>query len=254
MKTGNQFDKNFVVGLSLKGDAVVAVMIILIGSFLLLKTTGILPPWFVVSFWALVLFMAGVAQIVISRTRPWGIVLIVLAAIMESNAMGITHLRFRNLWPLFIIGIGIIMLWQTLARNRKNYVWRILESSDSGINDSPDPDSGTLNLKYIFSGTDRKIRARNFKGGQISAVFGGFKLDLTHAEIEGDRAVLEAHAVFGGGEIIVPERWIVAVEGAGVFGGFEDKTRHYQTDPAQPAKTFVVKGSATFGAVVVRND
>lgn len=254
MNTGNQSGRNFVVGLSLKGDAVVAVMIILIGSFLLLKTTGILPPWFVVSFWALVLFVGGLAQILISRTRPWGLVLIVLAVIAELNALGITHLRFRNLWPLAIIAIGVLMLWQTLSGNRKSHIWRILEASESGNDDSREPDSGTVNLNYIFSGTDRRIRTRNFKGGQISAIFGGFKLDLTKAEIEGDRAVLEANAVFGGGEIIVPESWVVVTEGSGIFGGFEDKTRHYQPDPSQPVKTLVVRGSVVFGAVVVKND
>jgi hypothetical protein len=46
----------------------------------------------------------------------------------------------------------------------------------------------------------------------------------------------------------------VVTEGSGVFGGFDDKTRHFQPDPTQPVKTLVVKGAAVFGAVVVKND
>ena len=232
-------------------------MIILAGAFLLLKTTGILPPWFVISFWGLVFILGGIAQLLVStgaNARVWGIGLMLVGVIIELNALHITHLGFRNLWPLFIILLGCLMLWQALTGNKSLGVWRILESNEDSGEDPAASTPGSLNLNYVFSGTDRKIRSKNFKGGTISAVFGGLKLDLTRAEIEGDRAVLEANMVFSGAEIIVPESWVVVMEGSGIFGGFDDKTRHFQPDPTQPVKTLVVKGAAVFGAVVVKND
>jgi hypothetical protein len=42
------------------------------------------------------------------------------------------------------------------------------------------------------------------------------------------------------------------VEGGGVFGAFEDKSRHFQPDASQPAKTLIVRGAAIFGGVVVK--
>ena len=84
-------------------------------------------------------------------------------------------------------------------------------------------------------------------------MFGGYKVDFRHAEIHGDRAVLEANAFFGGGEIIVPEHWYVSMHGAGIFGGYTDKTRHFQPDPSKPTKTLIVKGLAMFGGVEVKN-
>lgn len=249
---------NFLTGLGIKGDAAAAIVIILVGAFLLLRTTGVLPPWFAISFWALLCVVGGLFQLLAAKNPSgylWGAGLIVVGAIFELNALHITHLGFRNLWPLFIILLGGIMLWQALTGNKGGAVWRVLESHDSGEEEAETVSGpGTLNLNYIFSGTDQRVRTRNFKGGSVSAVFGGFKLDFTRAEMEGERAVLEANVVFGGGEIIVPESWVVVIEASSVFGGFDDKTRHFQPDASQPVKTLVIKGAAVFGAVVVKTD
>ncbi len=59
---------------------------------------------------------------------------------------------------------------------------------------------------------ERNITAKNFKSGSLSAIFGGFEIDLTRAEIEGDEAVIYAEAFFGGGEIRIPETWQVVIE------------------------------------------
>ena len=66
-------------------------------------------------------------------------------------------------------------------------------------------------------------------------------------------SVLEASAIFGGGEIRVPENWQVSVQGVGIFGAYEDKTRHFQPDSSQPTKTLVVRGVAVFGGIEVKN-
>jgi predicted membrane protein len=253
-KSGRQ---NILIGLSIKGDAAAAVVIILVGAFLLLKTTGILPHWFVISFWGLAFLLGGVAQMIVSTgrgTRIWGIGLMLMGVIFELNALNITHLGFKNLWPVFIILLGCLMLWQALTGNKNGAVWRVLESQHDSGQESASTPPGALNLNYVFSGTDRRIRTQDFKGGNISAIFGGFKIDLTRAEIASERAVLETNVVFGGGEIIVPESWVVVMEGSGIFGGFDDKTRHFQPDPSKPTPTLVVKGAAVFGAVVVKND
>ena len=90
------------------------------------------------------------------------------------------------------------------------------------------------------------------EGGNLLAFFGGFKIDLSRAEIEGERTVLDATAIFGGGEIIIPEWWKVSVEGLGIFGGYVDKTRHVPR-PDRPVKTVVVRGAAIFGGIEVKS-
>ncbi len=83
------------------------------------------------------------------------------------------------------------------------------------------------------------------------AFFGGFNLDLTHANIAGDTAVLELEALFGGGEVRVPENWVIDLQGHALLGGFSDET--HQHPPATGAQRLVVQGTAVFGGVVIKN-
>jgi predicted membrane protein len=225
-----------------KGTVVTAIIVILVGVVLLLNQLGVLPPGFEFHFWPVVFVAFGLGQMLTSRqatNRLWGGLLVVVGIFLELNKLGVTHIGLKAIWPLLIIGLGVSLLWQALENKR---------SCVSAPSAMP-----RFSSVYVFSGTDRKITSKNFQGGKISAVFGGFKMDLTRADIEGDQAAIEVNAVFGGGEIIVPEVWRVAVEGGGIFGAFEDKTRHFQPDASQPVKTLIVKGSAIFGGIVVRN-
>lgn len=224
-----------------RGPLVTAIVVIAVGIALLLDQLGYLN----VDFWPLVFVAAGLVLLLSAHCwsrRLWGAALVLAGVMIGLNERGITNIHFWQLWPLYIIVAGVGLLWNALTGSRT--------SSSSSVGKSPS--SPRFNSVYVFSGTDRKITAKDFQGGRISAIFGGFKIDLSRADIAGDVAVIEVNAVFGGGEIIVPEQWVVLIEGGGVFGAFEDKTRHFQPDASLPTKTLIVKGSAIFGGIVVK--
>jgi hypothetical protein len=102
----------------------------------------------------------------------------------------------------------------------------------------------------VFSHIQRRVTDQNLEKMKVVSVFGGFQLDLRPAGIKADEACVQAEAVFGGIEIIVPEDWEVVPQGAGVFGGFADQTR----PPEAPAKRLIVTGAGVFGGVVVTNN
>jgi len=62
-------------------------------------------------------------------------------------------------------------------------------------------------------------------------------------------------AVFGGIDITVPDRWIVAYEGQSIFGGYSDETRAPLPEvPGGPLrKRLVLRGRAVFGGITVKN-
>jgi Domain of unknown function (DUF5668)/Cell wall-active antibiotics response 4TMS YvqF len=101
----------------------------------------------------------------------------------------------------------------------------------------------------VFSHVQHRVTDQNLERLKVVAVFGGAQLDLRSAGIRGDQAYLEADAVFGGVEIVVPEDWQVNPRGAGVFGGFTDETQ----PPANPTKQLIVTGAGVFGGVVITN-
>jgi hypothetical protein len=112
-------------------------------------------------------------------------------------------------------------------------------------------DSNTLATWAVFGGSRRRVESQNFEGGEALAIFGGINLDLTKAGMQKDEVRLEANALFGGIDIRVPETWQVVVRGAGIFGGYEDKTwRAGPTDEKKPR--LIISGFAVFGGVVVK--
>jgi len=124
--------------------------------------------------------------------------------------------------------------------------------------DSSEP---RLNDVNVFWGGRRRIISRNFRGGEIVAIFGGFEIDLTQADFQGDQIVIEVVAIFGGGEIRVPTSWEVIVDSVGIFGGTGDRTSHplpQNQDASRPAgpsapKRLLVKGVSIFGGLTLKN-
>lgn len=219
-----------------RGPVIGAVVFITVGTVLLLEKLGYVPSGFAIHFWPSIFIVIGVVKLVYAGGRPTGAVLIGLGVILQLNEMGITHVNFWDLWPALIIVAGVAMLWQALRKEGPAF--------------SMNPRADVL---YIFGGGDRKVNAKDFQRASLFAIFGGYKLDLRDADMEGDEAVVEASAIFGGGEIRVPENWVVSLQGAGIFGAYEDKTQHRATDASHPRKTLVVKGVAMFGGIEIRN-
>lgn len=112
-------------------------------------------------------------------------------------------------------------------------------------------DHGTKGEVAVFGGVDRNISAQDFHGAQCAAIFGACKIDLRDAQIQGQEAVLESYAVFGGVEIRVPPDWEVVNRSVAVFGGTGDKRRHPPRGPA--AKTLILQGAAVFGGVEIKD-
>ena len=171
-----------------RGPVIGGVVFIVVGLVLLLEKMGILPSGFGLHFWPCIFIVIGLVKIVYAGGRPTGAAIIAVGIFLQLHEIGLIHLNVWDLWPVFIIIAGAAMLWQAIA------------GPESAA--STDPEFESL---YVFGGGDRYVDSKNFKGGSLFAVFGGYKIDLTHAEMEGDRAVINASAVFGGGQIRVPE-------------------------------------------------
>jgi len=103
----------------------------------------------------------------------------------------------------------------------------------------------------VFGGVERHISVTDFHGAQCTAVFGGCKIDLRDAQIQGREAVLETYAIFGGVEIRVPDDWEVVNHNMTIFGGVSDHRRHFPRGP--DTKTLILDGATVFGGTEVKN-
>lgn len=152
--------------------------------------------------------------------------------------------------------------WQQNPNAQTNPNWPPNTSAPKGGGwyESTEP---RLNDVHVFWGSRRRITAKNFTGGEIVAIFGGFEVDLTNADILGNEAKLDIVSIFGGGEIRVPPNWNVILEAIGIFGGASDRTLHPAQGnsaaapgaarPGPPVKTLIIEGVSLFGGVTIKN-
>ncbi|HXN99152.1 MAG TPA: DUF5668 domain-containing protein [Candidatus Acidoferrales bacterium] len=226
------------------------------GVILLLDQQGILDanrvfqyfwPVLCISFGLVNLFQTG-------GRRTWGIILLVIGVLLLFDSLGFAHVGFQSIWPVIIIAVGGLMVWQAIAphsnplggqaatwRERMNQ-WRKGDSSDSDFNHVA-----------VLGGFKRRVTAKNFRGGSIMAIMGGFEIDLRKADMEGDSATIDATSIMGGGEIKVPDTWRISLDGLGLMGAYVDETHQIAPTDGTAQKHLIVKGINFMGGVVVKN-
>ncbi|XVV07587.1 hypothetical protein ACQPW3_20280 [Actinosynnema sp. CA-248983] len=101
----------------------------------------------------------------------------------------------------------------------------------------------------LFGGTKVRNRSEHLTHADVSAVFGGATLDLRGAHIDRE-ADVDALALFGGVQVLVPEGWRVALGGLPVFGGYDDNT----TQRADADAPLLRVNATAIGGVDVRNE
>jgi hypothetical protein len=217
-------------------------VLIFLGTLVLLGHMGIISFDRVWRFWPLILIVAGVARFVECRNRLFAVLLMLFGGGLLLSNLGYVRLKWDDLWPLLLIGLGLSLIWSRLEMPKLPPA-----SSGGGRN--------TINEFAVFGGVERRISATSFAGGTASAMFGGVELDFRSADIEGEEAVVLVEAVFGGIEFVVPERWMVIYEGQSIFGGYSDETRPPLPDVpgTPPRKRLVLRGRAVFGGISVKN-
>ena len=226
---------------SLQG-IVPALIVIGIGVLFLLNNLNILyfSEW--TRYWPVILIAIGLVKLVDANSpggHVAGAILVAVGAIFLGQTLGYLNVRLHDLWPLFLIGAGLLMLfrgdsWHGISRGPRIHAY------------------GRLREASVFGGGKRQINTQDFTGGHIDAVFSGYEIDLRGATMAADSATLQVSAVFAGIEIRIPETWSVVLQGAGVFGAFADNTT--QPNPQTPGlKRLFVKGAAVFGGVEIKN-
>jgi Domain of unknown function (DUF5668)/Cell wall-active antibiotics response 4TMS YvqF len=221
-----------------------ALIVIGIGVLFLLNNLNIVFMHDIWRFWPAILIAAGLAKMVDSphsNGRVTGGILVGIGGLFLADTMGFLNLSWADFWPLVLIGAGVLMLWSRLAPPPR------------GIPNIPsEAHEGTLNEYAIFGGVERKVRTDDFRGGHVSAMFGGVEIDLRQAGMRGDSAVIDVNAIFGGAVFKIPPTWIVVASVAAIFGGMSNKVVQPNAD-TPGVKRLYIKGAAVFGGVDVKN-
>lgn len=151
-------------------------------------------------------------------------------------------LDFAIIWkmliPVVLVIIGISMIFKDVIGSKVNTEIKKLNEKKSGTNE----------YCATFSGETARFDNEEFKGVDLTAVFGGVKCDLTKAIIEED-AVINASSIFGGIDIYVPQNVKVKVKSSSIFGGVSDDKKHSEDEKAH---TIYINATCLFGGVEVK--
>lgn len=219
------------------------VVLILVGSLLLMKLTGIFHffifPDYLFS-WKMILIALGIFLMATEKEQTTGIILFLIGAVfLAKDVFNVDFWQLiKVLIPVFFVLAGVVLLLPgrgLIPRRKYNRI------SDEDVMDS-------IENVNVFSGGSKAITSDNFKGGEITCIFGGAELNFKNAKLAPGNNVLDVNCIFGGVTMYVPEDWTIRLDVTAVFGGFSDSRAESNMNlVTDPEKVLIIRGTVIFG-------
>lgn len=193
----------------------------------------------ITEWWPILIVAIGLVRLFDPiKSRIASVLMIVIGTLILLDSIDVAEIDIGDLIPLAVAAIGAKLIWDALRRRSYRAA---VPTSDPG---------STMSAFALWAGVRRQSISPQFRGGDATAIMGGVELDLRHAQIrDGEEAVIDAFAMWGGVEITVPENWRVVSKVMPLMGGFEDKT----TSKSTTGPVLIVQGTAIMGAIEVKN-
>lgn len=249
---------------------IIGLAVCALGVLFTLDHMDVLDAGNLLEYWPLFLVAIGLSRLLQApggQGRGFGLILVVVGTWLLLYNLELVDFGIRDVWPVLLVLVGAGMVWRALGGDRRR---RCCPQPDSPtpfdpMAPPPPPPTGEagpppmvppastddyVDGLAVLGGFKRVVTSKRFQGGSLTAFMGGCEVDLRQAGIEGDSAVVDTLAFWGGITIHVPEDWAVELRGTPVLGGFEDKTRGRH---GGSAKTLIIKGFAVMGGVEIKD-
>ena len=225
-----QNKKNIILGIIL-----IALGIIFGGNALNLFSINV----FFKGWWTLFIIIPCLIGLITDEDKMGSLIGILIGVALLLGARDIV--AYDLLWklavPVILVIIGLSIIFKDTC-NKK--ITDKIKKINNGKNEE--------NIFAAFSGQDVNFNKKEFNGKDLTAVFGGIKCDLSSSILKND-VVINANAIFGGIDIIVPKDVNVVIKSTSIFGGTGDK-RTDKTETKNP--TIYINATCLFGGVDVK--
>ena len=235
------------------GRMLSGLIIILVGLGFLVRTMNLDIPRWIFSGSNLLILLGIFLGL---RNNFKGIGWLVLVLIGAYNTIDNMHLGFDA--SEYALGVGFVIVGAYLIFKPKNGISNFSFGNRGGENLNPADksydkrmDNDFVEVTAVFGGSHQTVFSKNFKGGDVTAVFGGADINLTQADFD-EQVKLDVTAVFGGIKLIVPPNWAVRSNVTAIFGSVEDKRGSLMPN-TEIQKTLVLDGTAMFGGIEIKS-
>lgn len=228
--------------------ALFGVLVVLLGIGLLVKQLGIIPELDFHVTWPVILIAIGLFVGVKNRfatPAPFVLMAIGIFNLIPGFTFTLAGKEIDSedvAIPLLIILGGLVIMLKPGKKKR----WHEMNHAEIVHDKSVEAD-------VVFGGRKEIVTSKDFKGGRVTATFGGAEINLLQADSTEQNIVLEVRATFGGCEIIVPSNWDIKNEVETVLGSVEDKRTLRAPDAGENRKTLILRGSCFCGGIEIKS-
>lgn len=217
----------------------VGTILIILGGLYFLQSLNLLDfsiANFIFSF-PFIVFIFGIFILINSRNKLIGVIFTLIGLFtLLPKVLPNFYINENMLWPIILIAVGVIIIFR-----RREPHWQFDKSSGKIL------DKDFIDEVNIFGGAHRIFNTDNFKGGNITAIFGGSELDFSQCKLAEGDVIIDIVMIFGGVTFIVPRDWNVRINVTPIFGGFSNKGFRNPSVPIDTSRTLIIKGVTIFG-------
>lgn len=217
-------------------------LFILIGLFIGLNTLDIVSfNIFFDGWWTLIIIIPCLIGLINKEDKTGDIIGLLIGVALLLNAQGI--ISFDIIWklaaPLILVIIGLSIILKGNKDSKTNVVIKKINSNDNE----------KTSVCSTFSSQNIKLNKEKINNLELNAIFGGIEYDLRNGVIKED-IVINATAIFGGIDIIVPDDVNVKIKSTSIFGGASNKKQ--LMDDKEKKHTIYINASCVFGGVDIK--
>lgn len=152
--------------------------------------------------------------------------------------------------PVIVILFGVVMiakatnLFGSKKKGSRSHVMFDENNEVTGDN--------FIEATTVFGAIKKNITSKDFRGADLSTMFGGTEINLTKADIQ-NPIKINSRTAFGGVTLIVPSNWQVQSNVTSIFGAVEDQRPLQGDNEIDDAKVLTLEGTCIFGGVEIQS-
>ncbi len=216
-------------------NTIIGIIVILVGGLFLASNFDLFPIEYlsIIFTWQSILIVIGIITYLNSGNKSLGVL------IASIGILGF----IPNFWALLLVGLGVYIIYKNQTKQPSGNIYETGELGE---------ENEYINDVSIFGGSKKIFQFDNFRGGNITSIFGGSEINLTDSNLCDGISTLNLFFLFGGSNIRIPSNWNVFIQLTPILGGFKDK-RVIVADESNDSKKLVIKGFILFGGGELNN-